>query len=222
MAAAGGQRRWTSNKGSGSSRRYMERQLRDPFVRQAAAGQYRARSSFKLLELIDRHRLIPQTGCIIDCGASPGGWSQVAAQRLGPGGRLIAVDLLAMEPLARVQFIQGDFLDHLVKDQILQAIGQQPVGLVLSDMAPSFTGHRSVDAARAMDLCEDVVAFADSVLSRGGCLVLKFFMGGDEVELRQRLRRMFRSVVVEKPAASRKESAENYLVCLGKTHGPAA
>ncbi|KAJ2749613.1 2' O-ribose methyltransferase [Coemansia nantahalensis] len=210
---------WASSKGSASSRRYMERQLRDPWVKRAAAEQFRARSSFKLLELIDKHRLIPRAGCIVDCGAAPGGWSQVVAQRMGAGNRLVAIDLLPMAPVGGAQFIQGDFLDPAVKAQVRASIGTLPVGLVLSDMAPAFTGHRSVDAARAMDLCEDVVAFADEVLAHDGCLVLKFFMGGGEAELRQALRAMFRSVAVAKPAASRKESAENYLVCVGKLHG---
>ncbi|KAJ2777715.1 hypothetical protein H4R18_005005 [Coemansia javaensis] len=210
------QRRWTSRKGGGSSRRYMARQLRDPFVKRAAAEQYRARSSFKLAELADRYPLIPDGGCVVDCGAAPGGWSQVVARRMGAGTRLVAVDLLEMQPVPGADFVQGDFLDPGVRARVLQAIGAQPVGLVLSDMAPALSGHRSVDSARAMALCEDVVDFAADVLAPAGCLVLKFFMGEGDAKLRHRLRAMFRAVRVEKPAASRRESAECYLVCLGR------
>ncbi|KAJ2827224.1 2' O-ribose methyltransferase [Coemansia erecta] len=215
-------RHYTTGKKGGSSRRYMNRQLRDPFVRAAAAEQYRARSSYKLIELLDKHRQLlpprPDT-CVIDCGAAPGGWSQVLAQRLEPsssGPRVLAVDLLEMRAIDGVRIVQGDFLDARVKRELVEAAAGRRVGLVLSDMAPSFTGTRSVDALRTMALCEDVVHFADELLCEGGALVLKFFMGGDEKALRERLKLMFAQVKVDKPSASRKQSAENYLVCLGK------
>ncbi|KAJ2318203.1 2' O-ribose methyltransferase [Coemansia sp. RSA 2611] len=199
----------------------MDRQLRDPFVHAAAADQYRARSSYKLIELLDKYELQPKaSACIIDCGAAPGGWSQVLARRLqgaeNEEPRIIAVDMLEMQGIRGVQTIHGDFLDAAVKQQIVSAVAGRRVGLVLSDMAPSFTGHRAIDALRTTALCEDVVDFASEFLAPGGALVLKYFMGGEEQELRERLRRMFAQVKVDKPRASRKQSSENYFVCLGR------
>ncbi|KAJ2798623.1 2' O-ribose methyltransferase [Coemansia guatemalensis] len=216
-----------SSKKGGSSHRYLQRQQRDPFVKQAAGEQYRARSSYKLIEMLDKHRqLLPQhssNSCVIDCGAAPGGWSQVVARRLQKTnntekGRVIAVDLLPMRAIPGVQIVQGNFLDSDIKQKVAEAVDGRPVGLMLSDMAPSFTGHRSVDAARTMALCEDVVDFADEWLADGGGLVLKYFMGGEEKELRDTLRAKFDRVIIEKPLASRKQSAENYMICLGKEH----
>ncbi|KAJ2457127.1 2' O-ribose methyltransferase [Coemansia sp. RSA 2424] len=226
---AGHQIRWSSSKKGGSSHRYMNRQIQDPFVKLAKAEQFRARSSFKLIELIDRHKLVPRSSdtCVVDCGAAPGGWSQVIARRFESSGggteaaiaaapRIIAVDLIHMQPIPGVRIIQGDFLEQSIKDQVTAALEGRRVGLVLSDMAPSFTGHHSTDAARTMNLCEDVLAFAQQFLACGGNLVLKFFMGGGEAELRKALKESFDRVVVEKPDASRKQSSEQYFVCLGK------
>ncbi|KAJ2664547.1 2' O-ribose methyltransferase [Coemansia sp. RSA 1200] len=220
----------SKKKKGGSSHRYMERQLRDPFVKRAQAEQFRARSSFKLIELIDKHQLVPTNKggagmCVVDCGAAPGGWSQVVARKTAVadtcGGapqppRIVAIDLLPMPPVPGVHFIQGDFLDPATKRQVLLALDNRQVGLVLSDMAPPFTGHHSVDADRTMNLCDDVGSFANEFLAKGGCMVLKFFMGGHESEMRGRLRQAFRKVVVEKPEASRKQSSEQYLVCIDK------
>ncbi|KAI8320029.1 ribosomal RNA large subunit methyltransferase J [Martensiomyces pterosporus] len=216
-----------SSKKGGSSHRYMDRQTRDPFVKQAKTEQFRARSSFKLIEMVDRHSLIPKSEsvCIVDCGAAPGGWSQVIARRVGGSSRavagqaserIIAVDLLPMRPIPGVQFIQGDFLENDTKQRLTEALDGRRVGLLLSDMAPSFTGHHSTDAARTMNLCEDVLAFADEFLGYGGSMVLKYFMGGGESELRKALREAFEKVVVEKPSASRKQSSEQYFVCIHK------
>ncbi|KAJ2744946.1 hypothetical protein GGI20_002553 [Coemansia sp. BCRC 34301] len=222
---AGQQIRWMTSKKGGSSRRYMNRQIQDPFVRLAKAEQFRARSSFKLIEIIDKHRLVPKSSntCVVDCGAAPGGWSQVIARRFETSGsteaapRIVAVDLIHMQPIPGVHIIQGDFLEQGVKDEVAAALGGRRVGLVLSDMAPSFTGHYSTDAARTMNLCEDVLAFAHQFLACGGSLVLKFFMGGGEAELRKALKESFDRVVVEKPDASRKQSSEQYFVRAG-TH----
>ncbi|KAJ1935302.1 2' O-ribose methyltransferase [Kickxella alabastrina] len=214
---------------SGSSYRYMERQIRDPFVKQAQNEQFRSRSSFKLITLLDTHRLLPASphACILDCGASPGGWSQVISRRISaakasaqstapPLPRIISLDLLPMRPIPGVHFIQGDFFESPVKREIEQVLGSRRVGLLLSDMAPSFTGNRGTDADRTMNLCEDVLAFSEDVLAFGGNMVVKFFMGGAEPEFRARLRERFERVVVEKPEASRKQSAEQYFVCIGK------
>ncbi|KAJ1665972.1 2' O-ribose methyltransferase [Coemansia sp. RSA 1813] len=214
----------SKKKKGGSSYRYMERQTRDPFVKKAQAEQFRARSSFKLMELIDKHRLIPQSPmCVVDCGAAPGGWSQVIARKMNAHHecsddhkRIVAIDILAMQAIPGVYFVRGDFLEPTTKQQIAEVLGHRKVGLLLSDMAPAFTGHHSVDADRTMNLCEDVVSFSDEFLACGGSMVLKFFMGGKESDLRKELRRRFSSVQVEKPEASRKQSSEQYLVCLNK------
>ncbi|KAJ2549920.1 hypothetical protein EV175_004259, partial [Coemansia sp. RSA 1933] len=195
----------SGKKRGASSHRYMERQQRDPFVKQAQMEQLRARSSFKLVELMDKHRLVPKAPmCVVDCGAAPGGWSQVVARKLGPCGRtrIVAVDILPMQAIPGVQFIKGDFLDAEIKHQVAQVLDGRKVGLLLSDMAPSFTGHHSVDADRTMNLCEDVVAFSKEILAPGGAMVLKFFMGGGEAGLRKELRCLFETVLIEKPQAS--------------------
>ncbi|KAJ2842112.1 2' O-ribose methyltransferase, partial [Coemansia erecta] len=202
-------RSMSKKKSSGSSYRYMERQVRDPFVKKAQAEQFRARSSFKLVELLDKHRLLlPQAPmCIVDCGAAPGGWSQVVARKINATHadnqmpRIVAIDILPMQAIPGVHFIRGDFLEAETKRQIAQALDNRKVGLLLSDMAPAFTGHHSVDADRTMNLCEDVIAFSKEFLAPGGSMVLKFFMGGKESELRKELRRMFRTVHIEKPEA---------------------
>ncbi|KAJ1941697.1 2' O-ribose methyltransferase [Linderina pennispora] len=215
-------RSFSSKKATGSSYRYLNRQQRDPFVKQAKAEQYRARSSYKLIEMLDKHKLLPSAHniCVVDCGAAPGGWSQVIARRVSQPKdmkeRIVAVDLLDMRPIANVKFIQGDFLEPDIKQQVVEALDGRKVGLILSDMAPSFTGHHATDAARTMNLCEDVLQFADEFLGYGGCLVLKFFMGGGEAELRRALKEGFEKVVVEKPDASRKQSSEQYFVCIRK------
>ncbi|KAJ2722154.1 2' O-ribose methyltransferase [Coemansia sp. Benny D115] len=213
----------SGKKATGSSHRYLERQQRDPFVKKARAEQFRARSSFKLIEMLDEHHLLPRAhdGCIVDCGASPGGWSQVIARRLkhntADDPRVISVDLLPMQAILGVRFIQGDFLEPSVKDEMISALNGRNVSLMLSDMAPSFTGHHSTDAARTMNLCEDVLAFSNEFLAHGGNLVMKFFMGGGEAELRRALRGGFERVLVTKPEASRKQSSEQYFVCMRKT-----
>ncbi|KAJ1956265.1 2' O-ribose methyltransferase [Dipsacomyces acuminosporus] len=217
----------SAKKTSGSSHRYLNRQSRDPFVKQAKAEQFRARSSYKLIEMVDRYKLLPASErvCIVDLGAAPGSWSQVIARRVSGSNnavstdaseRIIAVDLLSMRPVQGVRCIQGDFLEGETKQKLADALDGRRVGLLLSDMAPSFTGHHSTDAARTMNLCEDVLAFADEFLGYGGNLVLKYFMGGGESELRRALRETFERVVVEKPSASRKQSSEQYFVCINK------
>ncbi|KAJ2387783.1 2' O-ribose methyltransferase, partial [Coemansia sp. RSA 2603] len=182
---------FSSKKGHGSSNRYIERQKRDPFVKQAQQENYRARSSYKLISLLDKHHLLPKssTACIVDCGAAPGGWSQVISRRVSHSDRrIIAIDLLPMREVPGVQFIQGDFLEESVKQKVVDALDGRKVGLMLSDMAPAFTGHHSTDAARTMNLCEDVLAFSDQFLSYGGNLVMKFFMGGEEAEMKKALK----------------------------------
>ncbi|KAJ1673436.1 2' O-ribose methyltransferase [Spiromyces aspiralis] len=212
-------------KSSSSSKRWTAAQASDPFVKAAKADSYRARSSYKLIELDKKYDLIrpKDEGVIVDCGSAPGGWCQVLARLAqvkrgndSSKGLAVAVDLLPMLPIAGVQFIQGDFTDASIKRRLSEAIGDRRVKLVLSDMAPAFSGHHTTDHARSMNLCENVMAFADEFLSSGGSLVCKYFMGGDENELRAELRKRFARVLSEKPDSSRKRSSERYFVCIDK------
>src|SRR5690606_28845787 len=163
-------------KGSSSSR-WKQRQARDPYVRQAQAGGWRSRAVFKLEELDRKERLLAPGRVVVDLGAAPGAWSQYAVGRVGPRGRVVAVDLLEMMPLPQVSFIQGDFRDEATLEAIRQALAGAPVDLVLSDMAPNMSGMRAVDQPRSMYLAELALALAEEVLKPGGALVVKLFQG---------------------------------------------
>lgn len=195
-----------------SSNRWKQRQARDPYVRQAQTGGWRSRAVFKLMELDQRDRLLRRGLSVLDLGAAPGGWSQLAAQRTAPGGRVVAVDLLAMEPIEGVDFIRGDFGDPLVQQEVRALLGPAGADLVMSDMAPNMSGNRSVDQPRAMALSETVVADTQHFLRPGGNLVIKLFQGEGFEELVAAARVQFETVRVRKPASSRSESREMYLV----------
>jgi 23S rRNA (uridine2552-2'-O)-methyltransferase len=195
-----------------SSRRWKQRQARDPYVRKARSEGWRSRAAFKLLELDERDHLLRRSAVVLDLGAAPGGWSQVAADAVGPGGRVVAVDLLDMPELDGVQFIQGDFTDDAVFAAIEGAIGGRTADLVLSDMAPNISGNRSVDQPRAMYLAELALDMACRVLKPGGALVVKVFQGEGFDALMRAARASFGTVRTRKPAASRAESREIYLV----------
>ncbi|RKP11801.1 ribosomal RNA large subunit methyltransferase E [Piptocephalis cylindrospora] len=207
-----------------SSKAWLARQMRDPYVKAAASSPYRARSAFKLLQLQEKYRLFTPGSRVLDCGASPGGWSQVAAQAVGKssGGRVLAVDLLPMQPIPGVDFIQGDLAALEVQQKLINLLGHSSstavadakpsIHVVLSDMAPSMTGNKQVDHARSMHLCELALAWAETFLLPGGHFVCKYFMGSEDLELRNRLRSLFQKVSIHKPAASRKDSSEYYLV----------
>ncbi|KAI9248417.1 FtsJ-like methyltransferase-domain-containing protein [Sporodiniella umbellata] len=167
---------------------------------------------FSLIQIHDKYRLIRSNDIVIDCGAAPGGWSQVAAEK---GAQVISVDLLPMDPLPQVHFIQGNFLKPSVQRAVHEQMNHQKAHLVCSDMAPSFSGHHIADHARSMELCESALVFAEKVLSPGGSFVAKFLMGGTEMEFRKKLQTLFRKVKVEKPDASRKQSTEGFFVALG-------
>lgn len=197
-----------------SSRRWLERHLNDPYVHRARAEGYRSRAAYKLLEIDDRYHLLAPGKRVIDLGAAPGGWCQVAAERVGSsdGKPLVAgIDYLEMDPLPGVVLLRMDFLDPGAPERLLEALGAAP-DVILSDMAAPTTGHRRTDHLRTMHLCEAAADFAVSVLRPGGHFLAKTFQGGTENELLAMLKRNFRSVHHVKPPASRDESVELYLL----------
>ena len=200
---------------SKSSRRWLDRHVNDPYVQRAQAEGWRSRAAFKLLELDERDRFL-RPGCrVVDLGAAPGGWSQVAAARVGPTGRVIALDLLPMEPIPGVTFVLGDFRADTVLDALRAEVGARAIDVVISDLAPNVSGVAVVDQPRAMDLAELAVEFAGECLVEGGTLVAKLFQGTGFDELVAAVRRRFKRVAVRKPKASRPESREVYLVAQG-------
>jgi 23S rRNA (uridine2552-2'-O)-methyltransferase len=207
----------TGKSRSLSSKLWLERQLNDPYVARAKHEGLRSRAAFKLIEIDDRHRLLKGGARVVDLGAAPGGWSQIAAKRVGAGerkGRVVAIDLLEMSPLAGVEFIQLDFLDARAPDAIKALLGG-PADVVLSDMAANATGHRKTDHLRIMALAEAAAEFAREVLAPGGAFLCKVLQGGTETTLLAALKRDFASVKHVKPAASRTDSAELYLLATG-------
>lgn len=201
-----------------SSTRWLERQLGDPYVRAAKAKGYRSRAAFKLVEIDDRFRLLKRGMCVLDLGAAPGGWAQVAAERTAAGepggGRVLAVDLEPIEPIPGVETLVLDLLSPEAPRLVAERLGGK-ADLVLSDMAPATTGHGPTDHARIVALCEAALALARAVLKPGGAFVAKLFKGGAESALRAEIERSFRSVRYAKPPASRPESPETYIVATG-------
>ncbi len=195
-----------------SSARWIARQARDPFVKRAKAEGWRSRAVFKLSELQGRERLIKPGSIVIDLGAAPGAWSQFAAEVVGEKGRVLAVDLLPMAPLAGVEILLGDFREEDVMNSLLASLAGAPVDLVLSDMAPNMSGTRVVDQPRAIQLAELAADFASQVLRPGGNLVVKLFQGEGFQEYVEATRARFASVRMRKPSASRSGNRETYLV----------
>lgn len=195
-----------------SSVRWLSRQLNDPYVRKAQAAGYRSRAAFKLIELDGRFRLLRKGARVLDLGAAPGGWTQVAVERAGPG--VVAVDLLPMEPVPGAAVLRGDLADPAVAEAAVAALGGK-ADVVLSDMAPNTTGHPATDHLRIMALAEIAMDVAFQVLAPGGAFVCKVFQGGSEREMLAGLKQRFASVRHAKPPASRKESAETYVVAQG-------
>ena len=204
----------TAKQRSVSSTRWLDRQLNDPYVAEAARQGFRSRAAFKLAELDGRFRLLRAGDKVVDLGAAPGGWTQVAAARIGPKGRVVAVDLLPMGGVAGAKIVAADFLDAATPTKIYAALGG-PADVVLSDMSPSATGHGPTDHIRIVALAEAAFDFARGVLKPGGAFVTKVFQGGAERELLAELKRAFASVRHAKPPASRAESAETYVVAQG-------
>lgn len=199
---------------SKSSAAWLKRHLSDPYVRKASAQGYRARSAFKLLEIVERERLALPGHIVVDLGAAPGSWSQVLAERVGKSGRVVAVDLLEVAAIPGVTVIQGDFREEAVLKQLEDALEGGNIDLVVSDMAPNISGVRSADQARSIHLCELALEFAKSHLNPRGAFLVKAFQGSGYPEFLAAMKRAFVSVASRKPGASRGESKEMYL--LGK------
>ncbi len=202
---------------SSSSQKWLQRQLNDPYVARAKREGWRSRAAFKLLEIDDRLKLLKPGARVVDLGAAPGGWSQIAAQRVKSEqgqGRVVAIDLLEMEPIPGVDFAQLDFLLEEAPAQLIAMLGG-PADMVMSDMAANTTGHRPTDHLRIVGLVELAIDFARQVLAPGGSFIAKVFQGGTEGALLAELKRDFATVRHIKPQASRADSAELYVVATG-------
>ncbi len=200
---------------SKTSKRWLREHFDDPYVKKAQQEGYRSRAAYKLLELQEKDRLIKPGMTVVDLGAAPGGWSQVAAKLVGHNGLVIASDILEMDTIAGVQFLQGDFREEEIYNQLLAIIGDRPVDLVISDMAPNMSGMDAVDQPRAMYLAELALEMAGQVLKKGGTFVVKVFQGAGFQEYRQTMLGQFTSLASRKPEASRPRSNEIYLVAKG-------
>jgi 23S rRNA (uridine2552-2'-O)-methyltransferase len=201
-----------------SSRTWLERQISDPYVARAKREGFRSRAAYKLAEIDDKYRVLKPGARVVDLGAAPGGWSEIAARRVGERGQVIALDILDMKPIAGVEFLKLDFLDNAAPERlkaILDGKARGKVDVVLSDMAANATGHRQTDHLRIMALAEAAAQFAREVLADGGAFLCKVLQGGTEAALLAALKRDFASVKHVKPPASRADSAELYLVARG-------
>ncbi len=201
-------------KRTASSRAWLERQLNDPYVQAAKAKGYRSRAAFKLIELDSKFRFLKCGARVLDLGAAPGGWSQVAAARVGESGRVVAADILPIDPIAGVEILEANLLDAETATLLRHALGGE-ADIVLSDMAAPTTGHRATDHLRTTALFEAALDVAEHVLTQGGTFVGKVFQGGAESVLLARLRKTFAQVQHVKPPASRSGSVELYLVATG-------
>lgn len=200
---------------SKTSNAWLREHVNDHYVHMAKAEGWRSRAAFKLIEIDDKDHLLKPGEVVVDLGATPGGWSQVAIKRVGETGKVFALDLLELPPIPGVEFIQGDFREDTVLDELLQRLSGRQVGLVLSDMAPNISGVSVMDQARAMHLCELGLEFARQQLKPQGAFLVKVFQGsGFEVFLKE-MRLVFQTVQTRKPKASRDRSSEIYL--LGRT-----
>lgn len=208
------QRVKTANKRSLSSQKWLERQLNDPYVARAKREGYRSRAAFKLLEIDEKYKILKSGQKIVDLGAAPGGWSQIAAKVVGPKGKVVGIDLLPIDPMVGVEFIQLDFLDESAPGKLIEMLGG-PADIVMSDMAANTTGHKKTDHLRIIGLAEAAIYFAREILAPGGAFVAKVFQGGTENQLLADLKRDFAVVRHVKPAASRADSAELYVLATG-------
>ena len=203
-------------KATKTSKQWMMEHVNDPYVQRAQKEGYRSRAAYKLMELDERDNLIKPGMVVVDLGATPGGWCQVVAKKMGMHGRIIALDLLPLLPLPRVEFIQGDFREDSVLAQLEKMLDGRQIGLVMSDMAPNISGVGSADQARSMYLAELALDFAAKHLAPGGSFVVKIFQGIGFEDYLKLARGHFEKVVTRKPKASRDRSSEQYLVGLGK------
>lgn len=199
-----------------SSKAWMHEHVNDEYVKRAQKEGYRARAAYKLLEIDDKDKLIKPGMTIVDLGATPGSWSQVVTQRLKGNGRIIALDILDMQPIKGVEFLQGDFREESILKQLEQMLNNKQVDLVIADMAPNMSGIADVDQAGAIYLTELALDFSKSWLKPGGNFLVKVFIGAGFEALLHDMRQMFDKVVTRKPKASRDRSSEVYLLGLGK------
>lgn len=215
----------TARRRPSSSTRWLDRQLNDPYVAEARRLGYRSRAAFKLIEMDDRLRLLRPGQTVVDLGAAPGGWTQVALERTRAaetGGRVVALDRLEIDPIPGAIILLGDFLDPVIVETLARMVGEQTVDLVLSDLSPATTGHKATDHLRIVALAEDALDFAGRVLKPGGAFVAKVFRGGADGDMLKRVRERFETVRHIKPPASRPDSAETYLIAQGFRPPPAA
>lgn len=214
----------TAKKRSNSSAQWLDRQLNDPYVAQAKRDGYRSRSAYKLIEIDEKHNLLRNEMRIVDLGAAPGGWSQIAAKRLGSNSDnplIVGIDYLEVEPIPGVTLLKMDFLDDEAPAALMAALGGQKPDLIMSDMAAPTTGHRQTDHIRTLHLCEVAFDFAKQNLAPGGDFLAKVFRGGTEQGLLNELKANFEKVFHIKPPSSRKESPELYVLAKGfrlRTH----
>jgi 23S rRNA (uridine2552-2'-O)-methyltransferase len=200
---------------SKSSRRWLARQEADPYTKQAKKQGFRSRAAFKLIEIQKRDQILKQGMRVVDLGAAPGGWSQVAAEYVGHKGQIIALDKLAMDPLPGVDIILGDFQEEAVYQQLLTALEGQTVDLLLCDMAPNISGIAAIDQPRSIYLAELALSLAEKVLKTGGSFLVKVFQGQGSDEYSSMLKRQFKQIVIRKPQSSRSESREVYFLAKG-------
>ena len=200
-----------------SNPEWIARHVNDPYVKKSVAEGFRSRAAYKLSEIADKDRLLRPGMVVVDLGAAPGSWTQVVRKRLSRpdgslNGRIVALDILPMDPLPDVEFIQGDFHDEAVERQLVERLGGTTVDVVLSDMAPNLSGIASADAARSVHLAELAADFAAKYLQPNGAFLVKAFQGSGYSQYVERLKSVFRSIIARKPAASRDSSAEIYLL----------
>jgi 23S rRNA (uridine2552-2'-O)-methyltransferase len=200
---------------SKSSSRWLQEHVSDPFVKQAQKEGYRARSAYKLLELNEKDRLFRPGMRVVDLGSAPGGWSQVASRLVGDRGLVVATDILPMDAVRGVDFVQGDFHEESVMDEVLGRLGGEPVDVVLSDMSPNISGVSSADQAASIYLLELALDMVQRVLKPGGTFVAKLFQGSGSDDYLREVRKDFDKVTIRKPAASRSRSREVYFVARG-------
>lgn len=202
-------------KRSKSSKQWLHEHFQDTYVKKAQAEGYRSRAIYKLEEIDLKEHLLKPSMTVVDLGAAPGGWTQYVSKKLGSHGTIIALDILPMDALADVTFIQGDFREDEVLEKLMSHIPERGVDLILSDMAPNMSGNKAIDLPRAMYLAELAIDFAEKVLKPGGTLLMKVFHGSGFEELLRTARSRFKNVALKKPQASRARSRETYLLAKG-------
>jgi 23S rRNA (uridine2552-2'-O)-methyltransferase len=200
---------------SKSSHQWLKEHFSDPYVKQSWADGYRSRAAYKLLEIQKKDRILKPGMKVVDLGAAPGSWAQVAKEYIGKKGLLIGLDLLPIEPMPNATFLQGDFKDEAIYQQLTDLLQQEKVDVILSDMAPNMSGNREVDQPQAMYLIDLAVDFAKQNLKPDGCLLMKVFSGEGFDQLVKDLRKQYSKVVIRKPDASRDRSRELYLLAMG-------